>query len=38
MEMLKALKRVEIVRPYDELEDISGCKGSNGDIFVIGED
>lgn len=38
MDMLKALRCVDIVRPYDELEYISGCKELNADIFVIGED
>ncbi len=38
MEMLKALKCVDIVRPYRELEYVSGCKALNVDIFVIGED
>jgi len=38
MEMLKALSCVDIVRPYDELEYVSGCKALNADIFVIGED
>ena len=38
MEMLKALRCVDIVRPYDELEYVSGCKELNADIFVIGED
>ena len=38
MEMLKALRCVDIVRPYDELEYVSGCKQLNVDIFVIGED
>ena len=38
MEMLKALRCVDIVRPYDELEYVSGCKALNADIFVIGED
>ncbi len=38
MEMLKALRCVDIVRPYDELEYVSGCKELNIDIFVIGED
>lgn len=38
MEMLRALSCVDIVRPYDELEYISGCKELNADIFVIGED
>ena len=38
MEMLRALRCVDIVRPYDELEYVSGCKALNVDIFVIGED
>ncbi len=38
MEMLKALHCVDIVRPYDELEYVSGCKALDVDIFVIGED
>lgn len=38
MEMLRALRCVDIVRPYDELEYVSGCKDLNVDIFVIGED
>jgi len=38
MEMLKALRCVDIVRSYDELEYVSGCKALNADIFVIGED
>ncbi|WP_158971183.1 adenylyltransferase/cytidyltransferase family protein [Paraglaciecola sp. L3A3] len=38
MEMLKALSCVDIVRPYDELEYVSGCIELNADIFVIGED
>lgn len=38
MEMLEALSCVDIVRPYDELEYVSGCKELNVDIFVIGED
>ena len=38
MEMLQALSCVDIVRPYHELEYISGCKALNVDIFVIGED
>lgn len=38
MEMLKALKCVDIVRPYYELEYVSACKELNVDIFVIGED
>ncbi|MDH3636675.1 MAG: adenylyltransferase/cytidyltransferase family protein [Gammaproteobacteria bacterium] len=37
-EMLKALRCVDIVRPYHELEYISGCKELNVDIFVVGED
>ena len=38
MEMLRALACVDIVRPYHELEYISGCKALNVDIFVVGED
>lgn len=38
MEMLNALNCVDIVRSYDELEYVSGCKSVNADIFVIGED
>lgn len=38
MEMLKALSCVDIVRPYYELEYVSGCKELNADIFVVGED
>ena len=37
-EMLKALRCVDVVRPYHELEYVSGCKALNVDIFVIGED
>ncbi|MBL4830153.1 MAG: adenylyltransferase/cytidyltransferase family protein [Aliivibrio sp.] len=38
MEMLRALRCVDIVRPYHELEYVSGCKELKPDIFVIGED
>ena len=38
IEMLQALGCVDIVRPYYELEYVSGCKAVNADIFVIGED
>ena len=38
VEMLQSLSCVYIVRPYHELEYISGCKAVNVDIFVIGED
>ena len=38
MEMLKALDCVDIVRPYHELEYVSGCNALNADIFVVGED
>ena len=38
LEMLKALRCVDIVRPYYELEYVSGCKELDADIFVIGED
>ena len=36
--MLKALRCVDIVRPYYNLEYISGCKELDVDIFVVGED
>ncbi len=38
MEMLEALRCVDIVRPYHELEYVSGCRELDVDIFVIGED
>ncbi len=38
VEMLEALSCVDIVRPYHELEYVSGCKAVNADIFVVGED
>jgi glycerol-3-phosphate cytidylyltransferase len=38
MEMLRALACVDVVRPYHELEYVSGCKALNVDIFVVGED
>ena len=38
MEMLQALRCVDIVRPYFELEYASACKELDVDIFVIGED
>lgn len=38
MEMLEALDCVDIVRPYHELEYVSGCQAVNADIFVTGED
>ena len=38
MEMLKALRCIDIVRPYYELEYVSGCKELKPDIFIIGED
>ncbi|PCI05131.1 MAG: cytidylyltransferase [Hyphomicrobiales bacterium] len=38
IEMLEALSCVDVVRPYHELEYVSGCKELNVDIFVIGED
>lgn len=37
-EMLNSLSCVDIVRPYHELEYVSGCKELDVDIFVIGED
>lgn len=38
MEMLKALRCVDIVRPYYKLEYALACKELDVDIFVIGED
>ena len=38
MEMLKALRCVDIVRPYYELEYVTACRELKTDIFVIGED
>lgn len=38
MEMLKALRCVDIVQPYHALEYVSGCREVNPDIFVVGED
>ena len=38
MEMLSALRSVDIVRPYHELEYVSACIELNADIFVVGED
>ena len=38
MEMLRALSCVDIVRPYHDLEYVSGCRDVNADVFVIGED
>ena len=38
LEMLQALSCVDIVRPYYELEYVSGCAELNVDIFVVGED
>jgi cytidyltransferase-like protein len=38
MEMLRALRCVDIVRPYYELEYASACKELDVDLFVIGED
>ena len=37
MQMLRALRCVDIVRPYFELEYISGCEALGVDIFVAGE-
>ncbi|WP_019531614.1 adenylyltransferase/cytidyltransferase family protein [Dasania marina] len=37
-EMLQALRCVDIVRPYHELDYVSGCKALDVDIFVVGED
>ncbi len=38
MQMLKALKCVDDVQAYHELEYVSACKELDVDIFVIGED
>lgn len=38
VEMLEALGCVDIVRPYHQLEYVSGCKAVDVDIFVVGED
>ena len=38
MKMIKALKCVDDVRSYNELEYVSACKELDVDIFVIGED
>ncbi len=38
IEMLKALRCVDIVHPYYKLEYASACKELDIDIFVIGED
>ena len=38
VEMLEALSCVDIVRPYYQLEYVSGCKEVEVDIFVVGED
>lgn len=38
IEMLEALDCVDIVRPYYELEYVSGCRELDVDIFVVGED
>ena len=38
MEMLRALRCVDIVRPYHELNYVPACRELNVDIFVIGED
>ena len=38
IEMLQALRCVDIVLPYRELDYITVCKEVKADIFVIGED
>ena len=38
IEMLQALRCVDIVLPYHELDYLSICREVNADIFVIGED
>lgn len=37
-EMLEALRCVDSVRPYYELEYVSACKELGVDVFVVGED
>ena len=37
-EMLEALRCVDAVRPYYELEYVSACRELNVDVFVVGED
>ena len=37
-EMLQALRCVDVVRPYYELEYVSACQALDVDIFVVGED
>ena len=37
-EMLEALRCVDVVRPYYELEYVSACQALEVDIFVVGED
>ena len=38
IEMFQALRCVDIVLPYHELDYLSICREVNADIFVIGED
>ncbi len=38
IEMLEALRCVDRVRPYYELEYVSACIELNVDVFVVGED
>jgi len=38
MQMLKALRCVDIVLPYHKLDYIDVCKQVKADIFVVGED
>lgn len=38
LEMLEALRCVDKVRPYYELEYVSACIELNVDVFVVGED
>ncbi len=38
IEMLRALRCVDIVLPYHELDYVEVCKEVKADIFVIGED
>ncbi len=38
IEMLQALRCVDIVLPYHELDYLTVCKAVKADIFVVGED
>lgn len=38
MRMLRALRCVDVVLPYHELDYVSGCMEVDVDVFVVGED